>query len=224
MSLPKLDTPTYTLTLPSNNKQIVFRPFLVKEFKILLTLSQADEEEVIRVIKNLVKACTFDQIDVEKLPHFDIEFLFMNLRSKSIGENVDVILTCEGCENKYEHTFSIENLVVNKTEGHTNNIRLNESVVLSMKYPTFESVAKLLDSDEETAFNVVVNCIDGIYSEDQYFEAKDQTKEELTEFVNCLTRDQFLEIEKFFKTSPKILQRFESVCPNCNKTNVTKIS
>ena len=140
MALPKLETPTYELTLPSNNKKIKYRPFFVKEHKVLMTLKDADYTEINRVIKELIDVCTFKQLDLDDLANFDIEYLFINLRAKSVGETLDLIINCE-CGNKIEHTANLLDAKVVKNKTHNNKIQLTDTIGIEMRYPTFSDVS-----------------------------------------------------------------------------------
>ncbi len=223
MALPALDVPTYELTLPSTNKKVKFRPFLVKEHKVLLTLSDADEQEVSRVIKDLVDVCTFNKLKVKELPHFDIEYVFLKLRSKSIGENVEVIVNCE-CGNKIETSFSIENVKVEKKPNHSNKIKLTDEVGIEFNYPKIDDVISIFSKqNQEQIFNLVAKNIKGIYDSENYWDATEQTKEELDTFLNSLTKEQFDKIEEFFTSSPKIVQIIETDCNQCGKHNVSRL-
>ena len=148
MALPILEVPTYELTLPSTGKKITYRPFLVREHKILLTLSEASDDEVARIVTDLVDVCTFNKINAKSLPHFDIEYIFMFLRARSVSEIVEVVITCVNCEEQYDSSFSIEDLKVEKNEEHTNKIMLTDNVGMEMKYPRFEEVAKIFDKGD----------------------------------------------------------------------------
>lgn len=223
MSLPKLETPTYELKLPSTEQTILFRPFLVKEHKILLTMQEAESNEVTRIIRELVDACTFNKLPVATLPHFDIEYIFMMLRSKSIGETVDVVITC-GCGNKYDATFNIDDLKIEKPEGHTNKILISDSIGVEMKYPDIEDVVKILEARNNVeVIDLVINNIKGIFDKENYWEAKDQTKKELEDFINSLTREQFDKVENFFVTAPKVVQTIESDCNKCGTHNISRL-
>jgi hypothetical protein len=223
MALPKLNTPTFELTLPSNGSKVKFRPFLVKEHKVLLTMSEAENNEVARIIRELVDVCTFKQLNVDELPHFDIEYIFMFLRAKSIGESVDVIVNCE-CGEKIETSFNIEELKVDKPEGHSNKIMINDTVGVEMKYPNIDDVVGIFASDDnQKVIDIIITSIKAVYDADNYWETKDQTKQELEEFVYSLTKEQFDKLEKFFVTSPKIVQHIECDCPKCGKHNVSKL-
>lgn len=223
MALPKLDTPTFELTLPSNNKKIKFRPFLVKEHKILLTMSEAENEEVSRIIRELVDVCTFNKLKVDDLPHFDIEYVFMNLRAKSIGEMVDVNINCE-CGNKIETQFNIEEVKVEKQIEHSNKIMLTDSVGVEMRYPTIDEVIEVFaTNDNKKVVDLIIKSIKTIFTADDVWDAKDQTREELEEFIFSLTKIQFEQLEKFFVTAPKVVQVIEADCNKCGKHNSVRL-
>lgn len=221
--LPKLDVPTYELILPSTNKKIKYRPFLVKEHKVLLTMAEADNSEVTRIITELVDACTFNKLKIKQLPHFDIEYIFMMLRAKSIGEIVDIIVNCE-CGNKIDAQFNIEDIKIEKYDNHTNKIMINSQYGVEMNYPKFDDVVEVYSSNSnEKVLDMIVNNIKGVFDQDNYWDSKDQSKQELEEFLFSLTKDQFDKIENFFVTSPKIVQVIESDCNQCGKHNVSRL-
>lgn len=221
--LPKLDIPTYELILPSTNKKIKYRPFLVKEHKVLLTMAEADNSEVTRIITELVDACTFNKLKIKQLPHFDIEYIFMMLRAKSIGEIVDIIVNCE-CGNKIDAQFNIEDIKIEKHDNHTNKIMINSQYGVEMNYPKFDDVVEVYSSNSnEKVLDMIVNNIKGVFDQDNYWDSKDQSKQELEEFLFSLTKDQFDKIENFFVTSPKIVQVIESDCNQCGKHNVSRL-
>ena len=223
MALPKLETPTFELTLPSTGSKFTFRPFLVKEHKILLTMSEADNEEVARIIRELVDVCTFKKLNIKELPHFDIEYVFLYLRAKSISETVEVVVNCE-CGEKINTSFNIEDVKVVKPENHSNKIMINDEIGIELKYPNIDDVVDIFATkDNQKVIDLVIKSIKGIYNQEDYWEAKDQTKEELEEFVYSLTKEQFSKLEQFFVTSPKIVQTIECDCPKCGKHNVSKL-
>ena len=223
MALPKLETPTFELTLPSTGSKITFRPFLVKEHKILLTMSEADNDEVARIIRELVDVCTFKKLNIKELPHFDIEYVFLYLRAKSISETVEVVVNCE-CGEKINTSFNIEDVKVVKPENHSNKIMINDEIGIELKYPNIDDVVDIFaTTDNQKVINLVIKSIQGIYNQDDYWEAVDQTKEELEEFVYSLTKEQFSKLEQFFVTSPKIVQTIECNCPKCGKHNVSRL-
>lgn len=223
MSLPKLNVPTFELKLPSTGEVVKYRPFLVKEHKILLTMSEADDSEVARIVSELVDVCTFNKLNVTKLPHFDIEFIFLMLRAKSIGEAVNVIVNCD-CGEKIETSFNIDDLIVEKKEGHSPKIMLTDDLGVEMNYPKFSDVIEVYASDDtEKIIDIVVKNIKGVFNKDNYWEAKEQTPEELKEFVYSLTKNQFDLIENFFTTAPKVVQNIECKCPKCGTLNKNRL-
>jgi len=223
MALPKLETPTYELILPSTGDKVRFRPFLVKEHKILLTMSEADNNEVARIIRELVDVCTFKALKIKELPHFDIEYIFMHLRAKSISETVEVIVNCE-CGEKINTTFSIEDLKVVKPEGHSNKIMVNDEIGIELKYPNIDDVVGIYDTgDNQKVIDLIIKSIKAVYNQEEYWPAEDQTKQELEEFIFSLTKTQFDKLEEFFVTSPKIVQTIECDCPKCSKHNVSRL-
>jgi len=223
MALPKLETPTFELTLPSTGSKITFRPFLVKEHKILLTMSEADNEEVARIIRELVDVCTFKKLNIKELPHFDIEYVFLYLRAKSISETVEVVVNCE-CGEKINTSFNIEDVKVVKPENHNNKIMINNEIGIELRYPNIDDVVDVFNTnDNQKVIDLVIKSIKGIYNQEDYWEAIDQTKEELEEFVYSLTKEQFSKLEQFFVTSPKIVQTIQCDCPKCGKHNISKL-
>lgn len=223
MALPKLNTPTYELVLPSTGKKVIYRPFLVKEHKVLLTMSEAETEEVSRIIRELVDVCTFKKLDVNDLPHFDVEYIFMFLRAKSIGETVDVLVNCE-CGEKIDASFNIEDLEVVYGNGHSNKIMINDEIGVELRYPKLDDVVGIFaTNDNQKVIDLIIKCIKGIFDKQDYWGAEDQTKEEIEEFVYSLTKEQFDKVEKFFVSSPKIVQTIECDCPKCGKHNISKL-
>lgn len=224
MALPKLDVPTYELILPSTGKKVRFRPFLVKEHKVLLTMSEAEDEEIARIVKELVSACTFNQLNIDLLPHFDVEYIFMMLRAKSISEKVDVVITCANCGEKYDDSFNIENLKVINQKTTNDKIMLTETIGIQLTYPNFSNVIKIFESDNVKAiFDMVKGCVRGVFEGENFYDIKEQTDEEITEFLESLTKEQFEKIEEFFVNSPKVVQEIDTTCPHCQHNNKSKI-
>lgn len=223
MGLPKLNTPTFELKLPSTGQTVRFRPFLVKEHKVLLTMAEAEDSEISRIVRELIDVCTFKMLNVQALPHFDVEYIFMQLRAKSISEAVEVIVNCE-CGNKIDASFNIDDLKVERPDGHTNKIMVTDDVGIEMRYPNIDAVFKVFNEEKDTdIFDLVIDSIKGIYNSEDYWDIKDQTKEEVEEFLFSLTKDQFSKLETFFTTSPKIVQIIECDCPECKKHNVSRL-
>jgi hypothetical protein len=224
MALPRLDIPTYELIQPSTGKKIKFRPFLVKEHKVLLTMAEASDDEIARIVKELVDACTFNQLKISELPHFDVEYIFMMLRAKSISERVEVVVTCAKCNEKYDTSFNIEELKVVNNKNANDKIMITETIGIQLKYPNFSNVVKIFESDNiAVVFDLVKSCIKGIFEGENYYDAKEQSDEEINEFLESLTKEQFASIEEFFLNSPKIVQELNTQCTNCNHQNYSRI-
>jgi hypothetical protein len=223
MALPILETPTYELNLPSTNKKVKYRPFLVKEYKIFLTNIEASANEISRVISELVDNCTFNKLDVEKLPNFDLEYLFLNIRAKSISETADVVVTCN-CGNKIDHTIDITNLQVVKKSNIEPKIMLTDDVGVILRYPRFDEMLEIYDNlDSVKILELVSNCIDAVFTKEDYYESNSYSKEDLNTFVNSFTKKQFDLLEEFFRNIPKIVHHIEVDCKECNTKNVVDL-
>lgn len=223
MSLPLLDTPTYELTLPSTEEKIKFRPFLVKEHKILMTLADAETSEVVRVVKELIDTCTFGKLKVNKLSNFDIEYIFLNLRAKSIGEVVKVVVNCP-CGNDIDHQIDLNQVRIERSEGFQKKFKIRENISVEMRYPTFEEMMDILQNlNNAKVFSVVSKCINAIYTDQDFYDRNQFTDEEADDFLSQLTKTEFEQIEKFFLTMPKIVQDVEADCDKCGTHNVVKM-
>ena len=214
MPLPKIATPSYELELPSTEKTIQYRPFLVKEEKLLvIALESQDIKQITTAIKAVIKACILTKgIKVEELPTFDIEYLFLNIRGKSVGETIDVKITCPD-DNKTEVTTTVDldDIQVKKSEDHSNKIKLDKNLMMELKYPSLNEFIKsnfdasdLERSAMDQSFDLVSSCIDKIYNEDEVWIAADCTKREIKDFLESMNSAQFKKIEKFFETMPKL--------------------
>ena len=212
MPLPKIATPTYELELPSTGETIKYRPFLVKEEKLLIiALESEDTKQITTAIKTVIKNCIETKgIKVETLPTFDIEYLFLNIRGKSVGEEIEVNVICpDDEETSVPVKINIDEIQVQRDENHTNKIKLDEVLMMEMKYPSLEQFIKSnFDlSNKNTidqSFELVSSCVDKIYNQDDVWVAADVTKKELMEFLDQMNTNQFKEIEKFFETMPKL--------------------
>ena len=212
MPLPKIATPTYELVLPSTEQTIQFRPFLVKEEKLLvLALESEDTKQITTAIKAVLKSCVLTKgIKVENLPTFDIEFLFLNIRGKSVGEELEVNIICpDDEETQVTVDISLDDIQVQKNEDHTNKIQLDQSLMMEMKYPSLDQFIKNNFDFNETnqmdqSFQLIATCIDKFYSEEEVWATADCTKKEVNEFLESMNSGQFKEIEKFFETMPKL--------------------
>ena len=212
MPLPKIATPTYELELPSTGQTIQYRPFLVKEEKLLvLALEGEDVKEITTAIKNVIKSCIQTKgIKVDNLPTFDIEYLFLNIRGKSVGEELEVKLLCTDDNETYVPVkIPIDEIGIVKNEDHTNKIQLDTSLVMEMKYPSLAEFIKnnfdfAGDATMDQSFDLIASCIDKIYNEEEVWESSDCTKKEMNSFLEQMNSAQFKEIEKFFETMPKL--------------------
>ena len=211
MPLPTIATPTYELELPSTGKPIKYRPFLVKEEKLLvLALETEDTKEISNAIKAVLKNCIQTKgIKVESLPTFDIEYLFLNIRGKSVGEQIEVnLIAPDDGETSVSVTINIDEIKVQKSEDHTNKIRLDDNLMMEMKYPSLDQFIKsnfdISESTMDQSFDLIASCVDKIYSEEEVWVAADVTKKELVEFLEQMNSIQFKQIEKFFETMPKL--------------------
>jgi hypothetical protein len=228
MALPMNSTPIYNLVVPSTKKSVKYRPFLVKDQKALLVAQQsADQRVMIDTLKEVIKSCITDSIDVSKLAIFDIEYIFTQLRSKSVGETVDIVLSCDEDHGeddekaKIKHTVDLSEIKVQEKEGHTNKIGLFGDVGVVMKYPNMDDIKKLQGGSvtNEDTFKLVAASIDYIYDNDAVYHAKDQTEKELMDFINNLTSEQFTKIQGFFDTMPKMTHTINYNCPVCKKAH-----
>ena len=212
MPLPTIVTPSYELELPSTGKKIKYRPFLVKEEKLLvLALETEDTKQISTAIKTVLKNCIQTRgVKVENLPTFDIEYLFLNIRGKSVGEEVEVNLIAPDDEvTQVPVTINIDDIKIQKSEDHTNKVKLDAELVMEMKYPSLDQFIKSnFDFTEEVSmdqsFDLIASCIDKIYNEEEVWSTADCTKKEVKEFLEQMNSMQFKEIEKFFETMPKL--------------------
>ncbi len=225
MPLPKIATPTYELELPSSGESIKYRPFLVKEEKVLvIALESEDNKQITNAIKAVLKSCVLTKgIKVEKLPTFDIEFLFLNIRGKSVGEEIEVNIICPDDEKtQVPVTINLDDIEVQKNDDHTNRIQIDENIMMEMAYPSLDQFIKNnFDFDEKNAmaqsFELIASCIDKIYTEEEVWAATDCTKKEMSEFLESMNSTQFKEIEKFFETMPKLSHAITVTNPKTKK-------
>ena len=228
MALPKLTTPTYELEIPSTDEKIKYRPFLVKEEKILLiALESGESKDIINAVKEIVSECTFGKVDLGVLPMFDVEYIFLNIRAKSVGEISTLRLLCPDDGETYANVdVNLNDVQVHVDEGHNNKIELTDEMGIIMTYPNIDSYTEsgITDITASNMLDVIGTCILQIYDKkgEEVFEAKDQTKKELTEFIEQLNTKQFKELQKFFDTMPKLKHEVEIENP---KTKVkTKVA
>jgi len=212
MPLPKIATPTYELELPSTGETIEYRPFLVKEEKLLvIALESEDTKQITTAIKTVIKNCIQTKnVKVEALPTFDIEYLFLNIRGKSVGEELEVNIICpDDGETQVPVKINLDDIKVQKSEEHSNRIKIDDSIMMEMKYPSLDQFIKNnFDFNDKNAmdqsFELIGSCIDKIYTEDEVWAAADVTKKEISDFLESMNSSQFKGIEKFFETMPKL--------------------
>ena len=221
MPLPKIATPTYELVLPSSNRKIKYRPFLVKEEKILIiALESQDQKQIANAVKSILSSCILTKgIKVDKLSTFDIEYLFLNVRGKSVGEQIEVMVTCPDDEKtQVPMSINIDSIQVQKSDDHNPNIKLDDTYTLKMRYPSLNEFIKTNFNAEDIkvddTFDLIASCVDQVYSEEESWTQQDCTKKELTEFIEQLNSAQFKEIEKFFDTMPKLTHKVKVKNPN----------
>jgi hypothetical protein len=223
MPLPKLETPTYEMVLPSTNKKIKYRPFLVKEYKILLSAIDADTDEITRIVKELIDVCTFNKIDIEKLAHFDLEYLFLQIRAKSISEITNIFVNCD-CGEKIPFALDITKAEIENKTKQDNKILIDDSVGVEMRYPKFEEILDLYENTtSEKAIEIIKNCVNAVFTKDNYMDRSTFTDEELTEFLNSFTKKQIDKLEEFFNKRPKVVQHIDVQCPSCGTHNKTSV-
>ena len=219
MTLPRIAVPKYTLIIPSSGKEISYRPFLVKEEKILLiAMESGEEKEMIGAVQNIIENCVYDDLDVKNMPMFDIEYIFLQLRAKSKGEVVDLSFECGKCKKPINVQVDISKIETTKTEGHDIKIPLSDDVGVIMKYPSMEiqSIINKENTDVENIFTTISFCNDSIWDKESVYASKDHTKEELNDFLESLPDDSFTKIQKFFDTVPVLKHEFELKCTSKN--------
>ena len=223
MALPKLTTPTYELEIPSTDAKIKYRPFLVKEEKILMMAMESKKNpDIVQAVKDIVSECTFNKIDLSDLPMFDVEYIFLQIRSKSVGEISKLKLLCPDDEKTYvDIELNLDDVKVQVGEDHTNKIELDKGMGMIMRYPTIDSFSEtgIKDINPGNMLDVISTCILQIYEEEgkKTYDPKDQTKKELTEFIEQLNTKQFREVQKFFETMPKLKHEITITNPKTKK-------
>ena len=223
MALPKLGYPTYELELPSTGKSIKYRPFLVKEEKVLLlALDSKDEKQVINAVKDLIKNCVTTRIKVDTLPSFDLEYLFLKIRGASIGENIILTVTClDDNETQVEANINIDEVEVFKPEGHDKKIMFDDKTGIVMKYPSMKEFVEreFLQKEMKTeeVYDYIADSIDQIFDDEEVYDSSTTTKKEFRTFVDSLTTKQFEKIQQFYTTCPKLSHTFKVVNPNTGK-------
>tara|TARA_B100000424_G_scaffold270328_1_gene269371 strand:+ start:945 stop:1658 length:714 start_codon:yes stop_codon:yes gene_type:complete len=223
MALPQVALPTYELTVPSTGKKLKFRPFVVKEEKLLLlALESKDEKNIEDSVKQLLKGCIQSRVKIDDLPIFDLEFIFLQIRAVSVGEIIEMNVTCkDDNETKVKYNLNLAEVKVNFPEGHSKKIELSKKMGIVMKYPSMKEFIKtsIIGSalDADNVIEVIAGCIDQIYDGEEVYDSSTTTKKEFTEFVENLTNAQFEELQKFFETAPSLSHTFSVTNPNTGK-------
>lgn len=221
MALPVIKTPTYELVIPSTGQKVTYRPFLVKEEKILMVAAESeDRKEISNAMKQIVTSCVEDKIDVNNLATFDLEYIFVNLRSRSVGETVDITVKCESCEEENKARIDFSNIEVTKQGKGSNKVEITESMGIVMKYPGIDDVSSIEKADP---VGVIKGCIDYIYDEKQVYKASEASDSELDDFVNSLGYKEMEKIKQFFDGMPKIVKKVKFTCSSCKKKNTMNI-
>ena len=226
MSLPKIDVPEYTTELPSTGEVVKFRPFLVREQKQLLIAQGGDAQQQTQAVENIVRDCTYEKVNPGQYPAYDIEYLFLQIRARSVGENIDLVLTCGECGNKQDTQLDITAVKVHKNDNHNFNIDLGPDLYLTMKDPDLAELAKLRtaeDLDSEDVIKMVANCIQTIWKNSESYDVRDYPETDLIEFVENLSPQHFAKIEEFFTSMPKLRHDLEFKCTKCEAENVAAL-
>lgn len=218
MALPRNSVATYQLVQPSTGKKVKYRPWLVGEQKNLLMALQGNEEDILLAIRNAVDDCTFGALDIETIPNFDLEYIFMQIRIKSAGESLDLELTCQHCEEKNDYKLSLPDVNIVRTDGHKQKIILTSNLGVEMAYPTTEQLTYLNKNySVDTVYETICQCIKTVFTDEEVHPTKDETLEEIQAFLESLTSDQFSLIEDFFRTMPVLKHTFSHTCEKCEK-------
>lgn len=230
MALPQVALPTYELELPSNGKKVKYRPFVVKEEKLLLlALDSKEDKEIESAVRNLLKNCIQSRVKLDDLPIFDLEYLFLNIRAVSVGEDIEMTITCkDDNETKVKYSFNIGDVAVFKPEGHAVKIPFTDEFGVIMKYPSFHQfvAGSLIGQDvtPESVVDIVASCIDQIYDKEEVYDSSTTSKKEFREFVEGLTNKQFDKLQDFFETCPRLEHAFSITNPNTGVESEYSIS
>ena len=222
MNLPVLNTPTYELTVPSTGEKIKYRPFLVKEQKLLMMAQEAgDDDTQIRTVGEIVKSCTFNKIsNPEKSPTFDIEYVFLMTRAQSVGSKIPMTVTCpDDGETKVDYELNIDEIKITKTDSHNHVIMLTDEIGMTMRYPNLEMVKRFAKSESQTdvSFDMIRDCVENIFDKNQVYD--DMSNEDLQSFIEQMNTDQFEKVSQFFDTMPKLSHTVKVTNPNTGVEN-----
>ena len=221
MALPIVEVPKYSVTIPSTGESVVYRPYLVKEEKILMIAMESEnQEQVMRAVKEVIAACTFNKINVDTLTVFDMEYVFLKLRSKSVGEVSKIGIKCAECSSLNDIEVQLDILEVTKPEEDSSVVMITDKIGVKLRYPTVKDVNVLSKySGTEAAMKTIVACIDNIFDDEKVYPAKDSTPKELEQFVEALNSEQFKKMQKFFETMPSLKHDAKFTCVSCGHQN-----
>lgn len=227
MALPKLDSPTYELTVPSTGTKIPYRPYLVKEEKILMMAMESnDTNQMMNAVKDVIRSCTWVEgnvLDVDSLAMFDIEYIFTQLRAKSVGETATIKVDCQECEKSNEVDVDLQDVRVDVPQSDTTVVKLTDTIGVSLRYPAVDTMMRAQvdesKSDVDRVFDLIAACIDSIYSGDEIFDASEQTDKELREFIESLNTKQFNEVREFIDNMPSAAVNVKFKCTSCSHDN-----
>ena len=223
MALPKLNAPRYEMKIPSTGKKVIYRPYLVKEEKVLmLALESKDDKQMVRAIKDVISACTDEGVDADKLTMFDLEYIFMQLRGKSVGETTEISVGCKSCDTKNTININLDKVTVKVLKESERKIKLTDTVGVVMKYPSVNDVIDIQVSEEaeiDKLFDMIAFCIDSVYSGDELFDASTQSKAEVRDFIESLNTEQFNRIKEFIQDMPSAAITVDFKCIKCGEHN-----
>lgn len=228
MALPVVNAPKYDLTLPSTGERVSYRPYLVKEEKILMVAMESkDQSQMLQALKDVISACTEGGVNVGKLPVFDLEYLFLKIRSKSVGETSDLILKCTSCDAKNDYQVNLDDVAVQGEIKKDVKIKVTEDIGVVMKYPQVDNIQRAVSTGEtkglDLALASIVSSIDSIYDKDNVYPAENETQEELVNFVESLNSDQFQKLAEFFDELPTLRHNVTFKCIKCGEANESSI-
>lgn len=228
MPLPTLETPKYSIKIPSTGKTVEYRPFLVKEEKILLIAQESGEtSHMISAMKDIISACTFEKVNPNDLTTFDLEYIFLKLRSKSVGENANILVKCESCNHKNPLSLNLDEISINMPANIEKTIMLTSNVGVNMRYIKAKDITKLADvskSEADLITDIVIASIESIFDESKIYLTDDTPREELVAFVNSLNHDQLNKLQKFIESAPKLEKSIEFKCASCKTDNKITLS
>lgn len=222
MALPKLNTPKYTMTIPSTGLSVEYRPYLVREEKLLMiAMESEDENQMLGAVKDIIRECTFNQVNIDNLSTFDIEYMFIKLRAKSVGESSEIGIKCQSCEHLNKHKINLDD-EVKVSKGQDKKIQLTEDTGVIMKYVSMTDYMDVVNSERskiEKLFDLMAKGIDSVYSGDEVFDASEQTHDELVDFLESLNSEQYIKIRSFIENSPQACADVHFACEKCGSEN-----